>query len=55
MRGPDIVAALKGIVNTTTLNTLEPQDKADIRKLLELINFSLQSPTYNSNAPNLLD
>ena len=38
MKGLEIVAALKGIVNTTTLNTLDPKDKADIRRLLEIIN-----------------
>ena len=50
MRGSEIVAALKGIANTTTLNTLDPKDKADIRRLLEIINLCLFSPTYNSNA-----
>ncbi len=32
MKGPEIVAALKGTVNTTVLNNLAPQDKADIRR-----------------------
>ncbi len=50
MKGSEVVAALKGIVNTTTLNTLDCQDKADIRRLLEIINLCLYSPTYNSNA-----
>ncbi len=50
MRGQQIVAALKGIVNTTTLNTLAPEDKADIRRLLEIINLCLFSSTYNLNA-----
>ena len=50
MRGPEIVAALKGIVNTTTLNTLDTKDKADIRRLLEIINLCMFSHTYNSNA-----
>ena len=55
MKGPEIVAALRGMINTTTLNTLEPKDKADIRRVIEIINLCLHSPTYNSNAPNLLD
>ena len=41
MKGPEIVAVLKGIVNSTSLNTLHPQDKADIRRLLEIINQTL--------------
>ena len=51
MKGSEIVAALKGgILNTTPLNTLEPQDKADIRRLLEMINLCLYSPAYNLTA-----
>ena len=50
MKGPEIIAALKGIVNTTTLNTLTAQDKTDIRRLLEIINLCLYSPAYNLNA-----
>ncbi len=50
MKGPEIVAALKGIVNTTTLRELSSKDKADIRRLLEIINLCLFSSTYNSNA-----
>ncbi len=50
MKGSEIVAALKGIVSTTTLNTLSPEDKADVRRLLEIITLCLFSPTYNSNA-----
>ena len=42
MKGPEIVAVLKGIVNSTSLNTLHPQDKADIRRLLEIINLCLR-------------
>jgi hypothetical protein len=50
MKGFEIVAALKGIVNATSLNTLTPQDKAEIRRLVEIINLCLYSPTYNVNA-----
>ncbi len=55
MKGPEIVAALKGIINTTTLCALSPEDKAIIRRLLQTIGLCLCSPTYNWNAPNLLD
>ncbi len=37
MRGPEIVAALKGIVNTTSLNTLTSEDKVQIRRMLDII------------------
>ena len=50
MKGPEVVAALKGIVNTTTLNTLDPEYKAIIRRLLEIINLCLFSSTNDSNA-----
>ena len=40
MKGSDIVATLRGIINTTTLQTLAMEDKAEIRKLLDLIQFS---------------
>lgn len=50
MTGPEIVAALRGIVNSMSLITLIPQDKAEIRRLLEIMNICLYSPTYNSNA-----
>ena len=49
MKGPQIVAALKGIVNSTSLKTLDPQGKADIRRLLEIMNLCLYSTTYNLN------
>ena len=50
MKGPEIVAALKGIVNNTSLNTLDPEDKDAIRKVLRLINLCLHTPTYQSHA-----
>ncbi len=50
MQGPEIVAALKGIINTTTLNTLHAEDKAAIRSLLDIINLCLFTPTYQVNA-----
>ncbi len=43
MKGFEMVAALKGIVNRTSLNTLTPQDKAKIRRLLEIIILYLYS------------
>ena len=55
MKGPEIVAALRGIINTTTLITLEPKDKEDILRILELIKLCIYHKAYNSNAPNLLD
>ncbi len=43
MKGLEVVAALKGIVNTTTLRDLSTEDKVEIKHLLDLINFSLFS------------
>ena len=53
MKGPKIVAALRGIVNTTSLNNLAPEDKVAIRSLLDIINLCLFTPTYNSHARDL--
>jgi len=50
MKGPEIVAALKGIVNTTSLNTLSVEDKVAIRSVLDIINLCLFTPTYQVNA-----
>jgi hypothetical protein len=50
MQGPQIVAALKGIINTTSLNTLDPEDKVRIRVLLDIINLCLFTPQYKVNA-----
>ena len=50
MKGPEIVAALKGIVNTTSLNTLPSEDKVAVRSLLDIINLCLFTPTYQVNA-----
>ena len=50
MQEPQIVAALKGIMNTTCLNTLSSQDKEAIRTLLDIINLRLFTPQYNLNA-----
>ncbi len=44
MQGSQIFAALKEIENTTSLNTLEPEDKVAIRKLLDIINLCLFAP-----------
>ena len=41
MKGPEIVAALRGIMHTTQLNSLSPEDKAAIRSLLDIINLGL--------------
>ena len=37
----------------TVLNNLSPQDKADIRRLLETMNLCLHFPTYNLSAYRL--
>ncbi len=50
MKGLEIVAALKGIVNTTSLNTLSTEDKVAIRSLLDIINLCLFTRTYQVNA-----
>ncbi len=55
MKGPEIVAALRGIVSTTTLNALHPEDKEQVLRLLELIKLCIYHTAFNSNAPNLLD
>ncbi len=46
----EIVAALKGIVNTTSLNTLSVDDKVVICSLPDIINICLFTPTYQVNA-----
>ena len=43
-KGPEIVAALRGIVNTTSLNPLSSEDKVAIRSLLDIINLCLFTP-----------
>ena len=50
MKGPEIIAALKGIVNTTSLNLLTPQDKVAIWSLLDIISLCLFTPQYQLNA-----
>ncbi len=50
MRGSEVVAALRGIVNTTSLNTLSTEDKVAICNLLDIINLCLFTPTYQVNA-----
>ncbi len=50
MKASEIVAALEGIVNTTSLNTLSTEDKVAIRSLLDIINLCLFTPTYQENA-----
>ncbi len=50
MKGLEVVAALKVIVNTTALNTLTSEDKVAIRSLLDIINLCLFTPTYQVNA-----
>lgn len=49
MKGLEIVASLKGIVNTTSFNTLSRQDKVAIRSLLDILNQCLFTPTYQVN------
>ena len=39
MQGSQTVAALKGIVNTTSLRQLSTEDKTEIKHLLDLIQF----------------
>lgn len=41
MTGDEIIAALKGIVNKTTLRDIEPELKAPIRRLLQIIDLNL--------------
>ncbi len=50
MKGSEIVAALKGIVNMTSLNTISTEDKVAIRSLLDIINLCLFTPTCQVNA-----
>ena len=53
MKGSEIVASLNGIINTTCLKDLTPEDKATIRSLLRLINMCLCYQAFNSNAHHL--
>ena len=46
MKGPEIVAALNGVINTTCLKDLTLEDKAMIRSLLRLINLCLHVTDY---------
>ena len=41
MTGDEVIAALKGIVNSTTLRDIEPDLKAPIRRLLQIIELNL--------------
>ncbi len=41
MKGPEIVAALREIINSTSLNTLSTEDKVTVRSLLDIINLCL--------------
>ena len=50
MKKLEVVAAQKGIVNITSLNTLSTEDKVAIRSLLDIINLCLFTPTYQVNA-----
>ncbi len=50
MQGSQIVEALKGIVNTTSLNTLDPEDKVAIRQFLDIIGLCLCASQYQVNA-----
>ncbi|DBA81633.1 TPA: hypothetical protein ACH3X1_007388 [Trebouxia sp. C0004] len=46
MKGLEIAAALKGIMNTTSLDTVSVEDKMAIRSLLDIMNLCLFTPTY---------
>ncbi len=50
MKGLEVVAALRGKVNSTSLNTLSIEDKVAIRSLLDIINLCLFAPTYQADA-----
>ena len=50
MQGSDIVAALMGILNTTSMKDLDTDYKIEIRKLLQLINLCLMLPSYQPHA-----
>lgn len=41
MMGPKIVAALKAIINTTSLMQLSTEDKTEVKHLLDLIQFCI--------------
>ncbi len=50
MKGPEIVAVLNGILNTTTLNAITSEDKVEIRRMLNIIDLCLFSAQYQVNA-----
>lgn len=52
MKGSKVVAALKGIVETTARSTLSTEDKLAVRTLLDIINLCLFTPTYQ--VPNII-
>ena len=53
MQGYQIVAALKGIANMTSLNTLDQKDKVAVRQLLDITNLCFCAPQYQVNARDL--
>ncbi len=56
MKGPEVVAALRGILNTTSLNTLTPEDIQLSSKVCDHSNASLipVHPCCIANCPSLL-
>ena len=51
MKGLEVVAALKGIVNTTSLNTLSTEDKVAIRSLLDIVSSLLLTKRMPNTIP----
>lgn len=49
MKGLEILAAVTGIVNTTSLNTLPREDRVAIWSLLDIISLCLFTPTCIMN------
>jgi hypothetical protein len=44
MNSAQIIASLKGVINSTTLSNLNPDEKSDIRKLLAIIELNITCP-----------
>lgn len=47
MQGSEVVAAQIGIINTTKLYNLEPEHKAEVKQLLQIIALCLYTSTFN--------
>jgi len=53
MQGLKIIAALRGFVNSTPLNTLSTEDKVSVRRLIDIITF-VSTFALSTQMPNIV-